>query len=75
MLKLLSKPIECTILRMNPKIKVWNLGDMMCQWMFLHSEEKKCTMLVNDIDQWGSLCMCGGQAIHGKSLFFLTVLL
>lgn len=45
-----------------PQGKVWNLGDRMCQYMFIHGKKKKQKI----IPCWsmlliGSLCMCVGK--------------
>lgn len=51
-----------------PQGKVWNLGDRMCQYMFIHGKKtKNYTMLVNDIDR--ESMHVWRQGIYVKSLF------
>ena len=49
----LPKPTECIIPGMNPKVnyELWMI--MKCQYRFILLGEKKCTILMRDVDNGG----------------------
>ena len=65
----LSKSIECTTPRMKLDVNYGLWVIRVCPGRFI--SYNKCTPLVGDIDNEGSLCMCGGRGVHGKSLYLL----
>ena len=64
----MSKLIECTTPRVNPKVNYGLWVIMMCQYWFILGKKIFCTILVSDVDDGGGYPSGGRGSVWGISV-------